>query len=361
LDNNKYIVKTGNQILGAVREEEYTKPKSHFYLKFDKAPLSGVNTDMSFVLVDFFLKSIGQSRKSWKKDNKTYKITWDNYYTNLIEESKPVNYKILAKHLRENFAYLPKTLNLPDLECLWLDKSVDISINFHKFDKGSNTALSVNDGTPQLQFGDKYPIKPSLDREGHFFTSFHPQLIKRIIKNRNELVENSDKALHYDWVLDLRTIINDTISLVDITLNQFYIKAEYLPEIGWNFNKEIVGERISRRLDDKFKWIRQITGKSFDYEPERESLKRLKEIRNHLNHFDPPSLVITIEEVANWLNDLIVIGLLLVRIRNTVGVPVSTDLINYVLQKKVVFNPEEAFKKRLPLSSERGYYSSVWK
>ena len=361
MSGTKYIVKSGEQTLAALKEEGYTAPENHFYLKLDTGPLTGLNTEMTFVLIDHFLSGVNQNRKKWKKGKSAYNINWDNYYNNTKQTSNLLNYQILSKHLRDNGAYIPKDLNLPDLECLWLDKSVDVSINFHKFDKGSRDALSINDGTPQLQFGDSYPIKPSLDREGHFFTSFHPQIIRKIIRERTRLIKNSDNALHYDWVLDLRTVINDTISLVDITLNQFYIKAEYSPEEGWNFNKEIIGERYSRRLNDKIKWVKQITGNELNFEYERESLLRLKEIRNHLNHFDPPSLVVTLEEATIWLNDLIVIGLLLMKIRKAIGVPVSTDLINFILQKKAVFNPEPAFKKRLPLSEEKGYNSTKWK
>jgi hypothetical protein len=47
---------------------------------------------------------------------------------------------------------------------------------------------------------------------------------------------------------------------------------------------------------EKLKWFHQIIGKNLDYESERGILRRLKEVRNHFNQFDPPFLVITLEE-----------------------------------------------------------------
>jgi hypothetical protein len=348
-----------------VEESEKEKGRSltenHKYLLFEKSPIIGTVSEMAIYITRTIFPDIKLTIKKWKNHNVKYQLGWTDYITNEKKTSKPINYKIIAQHLRNNGYYNQDELILPRFECLWLDKSIDLNINFHKFDEGTDNVVKLNDGTPKLQFGQKYPITPSLDREGHFFTSFHPILINKIIKNRQRIVNQSDKALSDSWVLDLRELINDTISLVDITLNTFYIKAQYSPEPSWNFDKSVVGERFSRRLKDKLKWVKQITGNDINIEPEKDSLHRLREIRNHLNHFDPPSLVITIEEAANWLNDIILIGKILIKIRNAVGVLISSDLINFVLQKEVKFNPEPAFSKRLPLNPNTGYYSSVWK
>ena len=335
-------------------------PKDHFYFIFDDKPLPGAITEASFILTFHYLKSITKNESQWKRDTTSYKNTWTNNAKEQVK-SKPINYLIFAQNLRENGKYIPQSLNLPEMECYWLDKSVDLSINFHMIDKAKKEALTMQDGTPERQFGTAYPIKPKLDREGHFFTTFQPQLIKKIIARRNELVNTSDKALDYNWVMELRYLINDTFSLLEITLNQFYIKAKYNPETGWKFDEKIVGDKNGRRLLDKLKWIRQITGKEFNCEPERQSLMRLKEVRNHFNHFDPPSLVITLEEVEIWLNDIITIGFLLVRLRKSIGVNISDELVNLIIQKRVIFTPQEAFKERLPLDSKKtGYYSSQW-
>ncbi len=126
------------------------------------------------------------------------------------------------------------------------------------------------------------------------------QLITRVIKSRTKLIESSNLALTDDWVFDFRTLVNDVISLIDITLMQFYIKAEYDPLPGWKFDKDIVGEKYGRRIADKFKWIHEITGNHFPMNATKEmkSFESLRKLRNHLMHFDPPSLVILLEETT---------------------------------------------------------------
>ena len=335
-------------------------PREHSFFIFDSNPWQGAITEASFILTRHYLKNIIKTDSQWKTSSITYSNSWTNNNNETIK-SKSINYLIFAQHLRDNGKFIPQMLDLPEMECYWLDNSVDLNINFHMIDKAKGEALTMQDGTPAKQFGSAYPIKPKLDREGLFFTTFQPQLIRKIISRRNELVNTSSKALDHNWVMDLRYLINDTFSLLEITLNQFYIKAQYNPEPRWNFDLKVVGDKNGRRLTDKLKWIRQISGKEFNYEPEKESLMRLKEVRNHFNHFDPPSLVLTLEEIEIWLNDIIKIGFLLVRLRKTIGVKISDELLNLIIQKKVKFKPQDAFKERLPLDSKKtGYYSSQW-
>jgi len=360
MDDEKYIIKSGETKIAGLREKGFVgTDMGHKYIIFSDKPLTGANTEAGFVIITYFFGN-KKSRKKWYKDKNGYNINWsDNNGNKKI--SKPINYLIIAKHIRENGSFNSREFNLPDIECYWLDKSVDISINFHKFDTGSKEALTIEDGTPSKQFGDKYPIKPRLDREGHFFTTFQPQLIRRIIHNRTALVENSNNALHYDWILDLRALINDTISLIEITLNQIYIKAQFDPLPDWNFSPDKLGEKHGRRLNDKLKWVRQISGNNLDIEAERDSLDKLRKLRNHFNHFDPPSLVVTLEEATTWLNQIIDIGFILVKIRKTMRLEISAHLLNFILQKKAIFNPEPAFIERMVLNSEKnGYLSSTW-
>lgn len=360
MDDEKYIVKSGDQKIAGLREKNYVRtPAGHKYILFSDKPKKGIITEVGFTVISHFFSN-NKSRKKWYKDIKHYNINWQDNTGNK-KVSKPINYLIIAKSMREQGTFNPKDFNLPDLECYWLDKSVDVSINFHKFDVGSSETLTMADGTPAQQFGDKYPIKPRLDREGHFFTTFQPQLLRRIISNRTLLIEKSDNALHYDWVLDLRTLVNDTISLLEITLNQIYIKAQFDPLPDWTFDTEILGGKHGRRLIDKLKWVRQISGNNLNIESERNSLDRLRELRNHFNHFDPPSLVVTLEEATDWLNQIIDIGLILFKIRKTMNLQISTPLINFLLQKEATFNPEPAFTDRRPLNSQKnGYLSSTW-
>jgi len=165
-----------------------------------------------------------------------------------------------------------------------------------------------------------------------------------------------------EWVFDLRTLISDVISLVEITLHQIYTKAEYDPLPGWKFDKTKLGEKHGRRITDKLKWIGQITGKPLDdARDEVISLNNLRCIRNHMMHFDPPCLVVPLEEVGVWLNQVLDIAFLLQKIRSKLGVSISSELANFMLQKDVVFTPEPSFQARLPIDSiKTGYLSSYW-
>ena len=82
-------------------------------------------------------------------------------------------------------------------------------------------------------------------------------------------------------------------------------------------------------------------------------------MRNHLNHFDPPTLVISLEEASEWLNDVLYVGQILIKLREAIGVPFSLLLIELICQKEAKFNPEPAFANRLPII-DSGYKTSTW-
>ncbi len=363
MSNEKFILNMDGKLLSALRQQGYERDPNHKYILFTGKPITGFLTHAAKILTSFYLKEIRQTSKQWKKDNNNYRIKWQHPKTKETLESKNINYLLFTKTLKDDGEFEPLKFNLPSMECFWLDISLDLSINYHFFEDKNKEAVFVVDGTPQMQYGNKYPIIPKLDREGHIFTTFQPQLIKRIIRERKLLIENSENCLKPEWILDLRALINDSISLLEITLIQIYIKAKYAPEKGWNiFDKEKLGDRNNRRLKDKLHWVYQITGNNLDIDAELPKLNKLKTLRNHLNHFDPPTLVITLEEAVDWLNDIIYIGQILIKIRIALGVPISIHLINFIMQQEAIFNPEEAFTKRLPLiDGKTGYSTSIWK
>lgn len=362
MSNEKFIINSEDRVLAALSEIGYQGDPNHKYILFSDKPPTGFISQAATLLTSFYLSGVTQTISKWKNDRKGYHITWQHPKTNQPIQSGNLSYLIFSKMLREQGQFEPENHNLPPMECFWLDRTLDISMNFHFFDKKSTEAMFIMDGTPQQQYGEKYPITPKIDREGHIFTTFQPQLIKRVIRERKSLIENSDRCLKPDWVLDLRALINDSISLLDITLTQLYIKAEYYPEPGWTFNKDKLGQKNNRRIKDKLRWVRQISSNPLNIEREFPKLDRLRILRNHLNHFDPPTFVITLEEAVGWLNDILYIGQILIKIREALKVPVSISLINLIVQKEAVFNPEKAFIKRLPLiEGKSGYTTAIWK
>ncbi|MGZ4160817.1 MAG: hypothetical protein ACXVNF_08500 [Neobacillus sp.] len=339
---------------------EETTTNTHQYIAFDNKLRTGVNSETAFMIVEYLFKN-HQTRKKWRDDKTLYYIVGVDDGGNEVK-SIELNYRRISEFIRLHGTFDRLHFNLLAMECRWMDSSLDYTINWHRFDDTGTKAISIFDGYNEQNYGKAYPIDPELDREGRSFTSLLPILIRRIIKMRISLINNSHLALTGNWFLDLRTLISDTISIIEITFNQIYIKAEFDPMPGWIFDKEKLGERHGRRFNDKLKWIYQISGNTVDAEPFMKSCNNLREVRNHLMHFDPPSLVITIEEMTIWLNEVIDVGYLLIQIRKTIGVNISFDLINFILQKEAIFVPEPQYSKRIPLSAgTAGYRSTVWR
>jgi len=331
---------------------------NHKFIQSTEKPLIGMNTEVALLITNQYSKQ-NLSAEKWRKKKEKWTVSYE-FPPGEIKKSKPINYLVIADYIRSNPYFDPAAFDLPELSCPWLDHASEIKMDYHMFD---NTAIfGITSGDLQAHYyGNKYPIHPLLQREGRLYTSFQPQLIRRITRERTRLIEMSDKSLSDDWIFDLRNLISDSISLLDIALNQLYIKAEYDPMPGWKFDKGVLGERHGRRLNDKFKWIYQITGNILNAESEKENLEILKDLRNHFMHFDPPSIVITLEEATNWLNQIIDIGRLIVKIRRAIKVDISVALINFLLQKEAIFVPYVK-GKRAPLNPNKkeDYYSSIW-
>ena len=332
---------------------------NHKYIIFSDTPRIGSISEASLLITNQLFNTT-HSINRWRKDKKLYNLHGkDDAGNNIISE--PVNYRKISDFIRDNGYIDSKSFNLPEAQCFWLDSTLDAKINFHLHDHTAPEGLAIADGFTKQIYGETYPITPKLIREGHTFTTLQPQLMSRIGRLRDKLVNNSHEALSDDWFFDLRTLISDGISLLEITLHQIYIKAEYAPLSGWTFNYERLGVRHGRKFEDKLGWIYRISGKNIDGEAYLKSVNNLRELRNHMMHFDPPTLVITLEEATIWLNQIIDIGWLLIKIRKAIGAEVSYQLINFVLQKEAIFNPESHFANRLPIGiGNADYYSCRW-
>ncbi|MBL7718932.1 MAG: hypothetical protein JNL72_08860 [Flavipsychrobacter sp.] len=330
----------------------------HKFIQTTGKPISGAITEASVLLANQYLKQ-KLSAKSWRKEKRTWNVNFE-FPPGQKKVSKPINYLTISEYIRLNGRFDTAQFNLPELECMWLDHATEMKLDFHIHDHTGTFGIASGDLQTHY-YGKSYPINPLLKREGHLYTSFQPQLIARIVNDRQKLILNSDMSLTDDWVFDLRNLVSNTISLLDIAFTQLYIKAEYDPLPGWTFDKTKLGERHGKRLNDKFKWVYQITGNALNIEAEKESVENLRVLRNHLMHFDPPSLVITLEEVALWLNQIVDIGRILIKFRQALNVDISVGIINFLLQEEAVFVPFSK-GKRQPLNSKgkEDYYSSTW-
>ena len=330
-------------------------PNKHFFIKLSDDYRTGIIPECAKNILNFYSKKSISKRKDWVKQKEFY-ITNNENQTH----SKNISYSILTNYMRSYGSFSHEEFGLYPYQEFWLDYSINMTIDSHIYDENEALTFSIQD--QKQKYGENYPITPQLDREGHLYSSMQDLLINRIIYLRKKLVDESNLALSTNWIFDLRTLIVDVVSLVDITLHQLYIKAQYDPLPTWTFDKSILGEKYGKRMVDKFKWITKITGNSLDNaRDEKDSFNNLKQIRNHLMHFDPPSLVLPLEEISMWMNQIIDVAFLLKKMREKMNVSSSTAMTNFLLQKDVLFIPKSNCQNRLPLNSSRnGYRSSYW-
>lgn len=328
----------------------------HKYFKFSE-PRNGATSFAALTLTNLYLGKFKQSINKWRKDKRKFKV----FNADLKKDSKEINYLTISNFIRENGYFDFHHFELPWLHECWLDHSNNHKMNFHK-QVENKPWITFSDGDLEKLYSDKLPMKPQIGREGLILSNFFEPLIDRIIRQRIKLIETSEEALSLDWIFELKNLVNDTISSVDILLNTVYTKAELAPLSMWIFDKNKLGEKHGRRLTDKIKWVYQISGTHLDLSNESKSLTFLKDLRNHLNHFDPPCFAATLEEIADWLNMILDIGMILIKIREALFLRPSNLLINFILQKQVVFNPESNFSDRATLDrNKEGYLTSVWK
>lgn len=314
----------------------------------------GENKDhVIFHILDQYFGNIHANRIKWRKDKHHYSRNFKGENGNWT--SKVINFHILNNYINKNKIFKFKDFDFPNYYCDWLDLSVDMTRNFiHK------DGLITQDYSLKQRFG--INIMPQLDREGHMISTMLPQLTMRVVKKRNHLIENSNLVLTIDWLFDFKDLINDSISLIDIFLMQFHTKAKYAPEKYWKFDEDKIGSKMGRRLEDKLKWVKLITGKNLDIEKEKRDFKTLRELRNHLNHFDPPSFCASIEEIVEWLNMILSISTILFKMRKCTNAVLSDELMTFMVQPIVRFEPQKAFSQRYPQPKNMsGYNTSIWK
>jgi len=330
-------------VIGSIDRPDLFEKFKHSFLYFKDAIDKERLNYISLIICQRFLGNEYKNIKKLKCDLRTAQVNWTQVKNNkniqekIPQTSKPINYKIIQRHLIRNKSYNHKELNLPELISFWMDRSINAAMNFYC--KNETGEVTLIDGLLKQQYGNAFPLNPKLNQEGFLITSFLELITKRISYGRVFLVKNSHLFFTSDWLFTLKNILNDTISLVDISLNQLHLKASYDKKSEWQFNIDDIRKRNGVRLIDKLKWVKIITGNDLNIEKEKLSLNKLKEIRNHLNHFDPPSFVATINEISDWLNEIFKVVKIVMTIRFCARETINNDLIELYLQPDIYFKP----------------------
>jgi len=289
----------------------------------------------AYILGHAIGRTVSVSR-TWKQD-RSFKVSIGSG-----EKRRDTNlrFRTLVRHLRSHRSYDNEGLGMPAAGSFLDGMSMHATMTGPMVGPdGGWTAL----GLPF--YGGKTVVKPQIDREGMVYGSFQPAVLLNIHRQWSLVVERSNVALSSDnglWLNALRTLLSDTVAIVDMTLHQLYYEAEFRLDqhTEWTFDPARLQKRHGMRLMDKFRWIHRITGKTLNNaDQELRALKRIKAVRNHFNHFDPPVVAWTIEDVIGWLKDVQRVGVLLWRIRQALQVGVPTGVVQLVLLPKVRLNP----------------------
>jgi len=294
--------------------------------------------------------------KPWKRAGRIVYRWRDN--KGHVQLSKPFRWEDMCSHLHETGAYIPESFNLPT-PMSWLDQSVEMSMPFHApavelIDRALTFMLPAS-------FGDAFPVTPLLDREGRAFSSLQLVLLDMINDVKGRLVTESEGLFRSSgWLRDLFVYLNTVVSVVDNTLHQLYYRAKHdAATFSWSFDAQRLGVPHQGRLSKKLRWVNQITGRPLSgCNRERERFIFIKDVRNHINHSNPPVFAFTIEDAADWLNCATDVAWLLVGIRRCMREPLCLPLVRMMLAPNVEWTPSDPGKRRVPQGPTVGYASS---
>lgn len=271
----------------------------------------------------------------------------------VVATGNPLRFTDVVRHIRETRGFDHARFGLPQLLSPLLDSSLWAAWDgptFNADDPGYYVPLDLE--TPM---GRTFPA-PSIDREGAAYSSFQFFLQRNIVRLYHHCVETENPLdLNGDWLSAFRALINECVSIVDMTLHQLYYLAKHRgPELGFSFDESSLPSREGR-LMDKLRWVGLICGTPLDAQKEERKFDVLRRLRNQLNHFDPPAFAFHLEELVGWLNLVPAVGRLLWKIRDRMGTALTAELIQIILLPPVIFEPKDPTAPRASKTRGSGY------
>lgn len=272
--------------------------------------------------------------------------------------------------IRQHHYFAQEHVNItPGAKTPWPDRGIAATMDHYWPDNQNN--IQGDTTIVSLDIGDGFPLKATIDREGFCYSPLMRVLYSSIINSRDYLVNNSNHLFEPEdmWIQNLFTYLNSSISLIESTLMQIYYKAKYDEkdnnglgkESGLKFDEKKMGGTITGRALDKIHWLFLCTGRHIEnIDNELCQIKLLKDVRNHINHFDPPIFACTAEDVANWLNVTKHIGSFIWKIRRLLRLPPSRDICSLLYLPQVEFTPRNPRHHRGTQKPVVGYASSKW-
>lgn len=265
----------------------------------------------------------------------------------------------LCAHLGSRRSLDLEAVRLPDPNANWADASVELSVPAHAPSNQRERHLTHELSSGFGVFADAIP---ALDREGVAYSNVLLRVQSRVVRLRRRLVENSRTLfqLDGDWHQDLGSYLDALVSAVDATLSRVFHRARHqAATLDWKLDTtEYPSARTIPRDERMFTWLSQLTGRDVvDRHREYAMFDRLRDVRHHLHHFDPPVFAMSIDDAAEWLNLGRAAGGLLLSIREGLRLPPSLPLIASILAPSVTAVPRAPSLRRYPQPKDAGYSS----
>jgi hypothetical protein len=125
-----------------------------------------------------------QSASKWK-NAKQFTISWNENGKN---NKTVLQFYNLVESLKKHRKFINTGLGLPVLPACWLDKSIELSLPFYAPCNSDNSSLTME---LNANFGNTYPVKPNIDREGIINSGLINLVERNIVIYRNELISAS--------------------------------------------------------------------------------------------------------------------------------------------------------------------------
>ena len=321
-----------------------------------RTPNSRCRSIVAYILNLYTKKNLSVTK--WRK-TPPFKIEWvsqERIQRGFIDFNKMVQ----KCHLDRKFTV--SDFGLPPLMSPLFDSPVEIGVPEAPIGSDGGT---VKMRLPLSSLGDKFPIVPMIDREGFAIADMQTLVEQNIASLFRNLLNTSHLAPdpRSGWLTNFRLFVSECITAVDMMLHKVHLLAEYrADDLGWHFDAKTMGSRHGTRMIDKFKWVSQVSGRPFALTPSvRRTFGQIKDLRNHLSHFDPPCFAATMVEVCAWLNSVQGIGDVLWAIRKHLRQQLSESTVNILMLPRVEYSGKGIFGRVPPPHDKTiGYCSASW-